>query len=194
MASFFSMPTTVPLSLSLMLAFLLIPSSEGRDYLVGGAENAWTLPRPSPDYLSHWAHRRHFRVGDALLWKYDHKTESVLEVKEEDYKSCNVANPISKYNDGETKVELKRGGSFYFISGADGHCQQGLRLDLVVRSDQHGGHGSPSPSPSPAAAPSPSPTPTPAPAPAKNGAAALGSAGFLGLVMGMGVTLVMMMI
>ncbi|XP_028793964.1 early nodulin-55-1-like [Neltuma alba] len=183
MASF-SIPPSASFLFSVMLAFLLIPSSEGRDYLVGGSQDSWTLPRPSPDSLSHWAHRRHFRVGDALLWKYDGRTESVLEVKEEDYKSCNTAKTISKYNDGDTKVELNRAGSFYFISGSNGHCQQGLRLDLVVHSGRHSGsvHGSPSPSPSPAPVPSPSPSPvpspspspvpspSPAPGPAKNGA------------------------
>ncbi|KAI9117274.1 hypothetical protein K1719_011440 [Acacia pycnantha] len=197
--------------LCLMLGFLLIYSSEGRDYLVGGSQDSWTLPRPSPASLSHWAHKQHFRVADSLLWKYDSKSESVLEVKEEDYKSCNIANPISKYSDGDTKVELNRTGSFYFISGADGHCQQGLRMDPVVHAGHHHGgnnsHESPSPSPSPSPitpAPvpslsSPAPAPSPngdAPAPKKNGAAAaLGSGGgFVGLVTVLGVTLLVTMI
>ncbi|KAK4257558.1 hypothetical protein QN277_007129 [Acacia crassicarpa] len=189
MASFSVDPTSESFLLCLMLAFLLIPSSKGHDYLVGGSQNSWTLPRPSPEYLSHWAHKRHFKVADSLLWKYDSKSESVLEVKEEDYKRCNIANPISKYSGGDTKVELNRTGSFYFISGADGHCQQGLRLDPVVHAGHHHGRHHQSPSPSPAPSPNGA-----APAPKKNNGALGSGGGFVGLVTVLGVTLLVTMI
>lgn len=105
----------------------------------------------------------------------------MLEVKEEDYKSCNISKPIVEYNDGDTKVPLNRSGPFYFISGAEGHCQKGLKLAVVVMSNRHsdGTHQSP------AAAPS-------APPPQKGGAASSGT-GLLGLmiVTGMGVWSVM---
>ncbi|KAA8522860.1 hypothetical protein F0562_009283 [Nyssa sinensis] len=113
------------------------------------------------------------------FWKYDAKSDSVLQVTEEDYKSCNKAKPIKAFKDGNTKIELDRSGLFYFISGAEGHCEKGQKLVVRVLSAKHGSSGG-SLSPSPAPAPFPAVFLAPAPGPGPN-SAGHGLSGGLGL-------------
>ncbi|EXC19950.1 Early nodulin-like protein 1 [Morus notabilis] len=56
----------------------------------------------------------------------------VLEVEEEDHQSCDVSDPISTFNDGETVVPLSQEGPRYFICGRQGHCALGLKLEAQV--------------------------------------------------------------
>ncbi|KAJ7955649.1 Early nodulin-like protein [Quillaja saponaria] len=161
----------------LTLVFLLFSFSEAGEFLVGGHENSWTIPLPSSsEPLNDWAEDHRFRIGDFLIWKYDSKTESVLQVIEEDYETCNRLNPIDAYSDGNTKVELDRSGPFFFISGAEGHCDKGLKLIVVVMSNRHGGARGLFPVPVPSPAPLP---PTP-----QSGATSLGF-GLMGIKMGL---------
>ena len=71
------------------------------------------------------------------VWKYDGGKDSVLQVSKENYANCNTSNPIEEHKDGNTKVKLDRSGAFYFISGAEGHCQKGQKLVVVVLSPRH---------------------------------------------------------
>ncbi|KAK6249175.1 hypothetical protein QUC31_020740 [Theobroma cacao] len=142
----------------LAIGLVLFSFCEAKERLVGGSEDAWKIPVNSSDSLNQWAGKTRFKVGDFLIWKYDGKVDSVLQVTKEDYESCNTSKPIKEYKDGDTKVELDKSGPFYFISGADGHCQKGQKLVIVVMSENNWDHPD-------------SPTPTaPAPAPAKNSA------------------------
>lgn len=95
----------------------------------------------------------------------------MLEVTENDYKICNKSKPLRSFNDGKTKIELSRSGPFYFVSGADGHCEKGQKVEIKVLSAKHS---------TPHHAISPSPAPSPfyahAPAPAKSAAGGRGRA------------------
>jgi hypothetical protein len=82
-------------------------------------------------------------------WKYDGQKDSVLQVTKEAYASCNTTSPIEEYKDGNTKVKLDRSGPFYFISGAEGHCEKGQKFVVVVLSQKQR-HTGISPAPSPA--------------------------------------------
>ncbi|MED6181625.1 hypothetical protein PIB30_021049 [Stylosanthes scabra] len=167
-------------SASIFVLFLLIGFSSAKELLVGGKIDAWKITSSEADSLNKWAERSRFQVGDHLVWKYDGKEDSVLEVDKEDYANCSTSNPMKEYNDGTTKVELDRPGAFYFISGAAGHCQKGQKLVVVVMSPRGGRRSagfSPAPSPAPSAefeGPAVAPT---------SGATALKS----GLVMALGV-------
>lgn len=59
-----------------------------------------------------------------------------MEVKEEGYKNCNASHPNMFSNDGNTLFNLDDSGSFYFISGASGHCQKGQKMILRVLTHQ----------------------------------------------------------
>lgn len=94
---------------------------------------------------------------------------------ENDYKNCNKSKPLRSFNDGKTKIELSRSGPFYFISGADGHCEKGQKVEIKVLSAKHG-------APHRAISPSPAPSPFHAPAPAKSAAAAAAVGGAVAVI------------
>lgn len=56
----------------------------------------------------------------------------MLQVTRKDYLSCNTSSPVAAHNDGRTVVKLRRSGPYYFISGAEGACEKGERLIVVV--------------------------------------------------------------
>ncbi|KAK1269829.1 Early nodulin-like protein 1 [Acorus gramineus] len=139
--------TSAPLFLALI--FITTISSEAKDFLVGGTTNAWKIPTSKTDSLNSWAEGTRFQIGDSLVWKYEAKKDSVVEVTREAYLSCNATDPISQNDEGNTTVRFERSGAFYFISGEKGHCQKGQKLIVVVLSRKSGGSASSSPSPAP---------------------------------------------
>ncbi|XP_009398652.2 early nodulin-like protein 14 [Musa acuminata AAA Group] len=130
------------------LLFVSITSSEARDFLVGGNVNAWRVPPTTTDSLNQWAEKNRFQVGDSLVWRYDAGKDSVLQVTREAYLSCKKTSPIAEHKNGATVVELHRSGAYYFISGAEGACEEGEKLIVVVMSERHSLRGlAPAPSP-----------------------------------------------
>ncbi|KAJ0091708.1 hypothetical protein Patl1_14579 [Pistacia atlantica] len=123
------------LPILLLSFFSFSESGEIKELLVGGTENSWKIP-PSFDSLQKWAIKNtfHFVYFDSLVFKYDGKTDSVLEVTEEDYEACETSKPIKEYRDGNTKISLSTGTKF-FISGAEGHCEKGQKVEINVGAD-----------------------------------------------------------
>ncbi|XP_024012369.1 early nodulin-like protein 3 isoform X2 [Eutrema salsugineum] len=126
---------------------------EGREVLVGGKSSTWKVPESTDETLNHWSERTRFKIGDTLLWKYNAENDSVMQVREKDYERCDRSEPIRGYKDGHTKIELKRSGPFYFISGEHGHCQRGEKLRVVVLSPNHNRTNAAAPAPAHAHAP-----------------------------------------
>ncbi|CAA2966821.1 early nodulin 1 [Olea europaea subsp. europaea] len=100
------------------VVFCFCVGSEAREFIIDGENNLWAVPS-SVDEFNKWAEKTCFQIGDSLVLKYYSKTDSVLEVTEEDYKICNNANPIKSHHDGETTVSLEKSGLFFSISGAE---------------------------------------------------------------------------
>ncbi|CDP10245.1 unnamed protein product [Coffea canephora] len=162
------------------LVFFLFSLSEAREFLVGGKGGSWKIPS-YPDEYNKWAEKNRFQIGDYLVLEYDKNSDSVLEVVESDYRGCSRGNPVKEFHDGNTKIQLDRSGPFYFISGADGHCEKGEKLIVRVLAANHTSAGSHSPAP----APSPSAlqhAPAPAAATAAGHALKLGFMGWLALM------------
>ncbi|KAF8073276.1 hypothetical protein N665_1122s0005 [Sinapis alba] len=168
----------------LTLVFLLLTTvshgaSKPRMFLVGGSSQSWKVPDSSSNTLNQWAENNRFKVGDILVWKYDAKVDSVLQVTKEDYDSCNTSNPLKQYNDGDTKLELDHSGAYFFISGALDHCAKGQKMHLVVLAERNnvpgggGSSGDRGDGDSPMVTPVSPPAKTPAPAPAHNAAGGL---------------------
>ncbi|KAG8386016.1 hypothetical protein BUALT_Bualt03G0105200 [Buddleja alternifolia] len=119
----------------------------GFQYEVGEGRG-WRVPTVrDPETYNEWAAKNRFRIGDTIHFKY-HK-DSVLVVNSADYLECNAANPISKFEDGNTVFQFDRSGFFYFISGQPGHCKSGQRL--IVRVMHPSEVEVPAPAPSPVA-------------------------------------------
>ncbi|KAL0358266.1 UNVERIFIED_CONTAM: Early nodulin-like protein 1 [Sesamum angustifolium] len=156
-----ALKTLIP-CLALLFFVSMISFSEAREFEVGGKRPSWELPSSSDDF-SKWAQRNRFQIGDSIVLTYDAKSDSVLEVTEKSYKTCNTSNPIKSYADGNTKITLDKSGPFFFISGAEGHCQKGQKLEILVLSAKHHSLGH-SPAPSPAETHHHHLAPAPAPA------------------------------
>ncbi|CAL9104427.1 unnamed protein product [Musa textilis] len=148
---------------SLVCLTLLLVSftiSEARDFSVGGDDRAWRLPPTPADSLNRWAEKNRFQVGDSLDQQYDDAKDSVLQVTREAYLSCNRSSPVAEHRDGATAVELHRSGAYYFISGAEGACEQGEKLIVVVMSERHSLRGGLAPAPGPTEFEGPAVAPT----------------------------------
>ncbi|XP_074292878.1 early nodulin-like protein 13 [Silene latifolia] len=141
-------------SISLVLAIAsLLSFTEARDHLVGSKPDAWQIPSSSDsDFLNKWAQSNRFHIADNLVWKYDNKKDSVVEVTREAYIACNTTNPIAEHKSDETKVLLTKAGPHYFISGVKDSCEKGEKLIVVVMSPRGRRSGTVSPVIAPAPA------------------------------------------
>lgn len=165
---------TLVICLGVVSLVSVIRLCEAREFNVGGDnKTSWQIPSPS-DSFDKWAQRNRFLIGDSIginsfssstkpyiyiLWnliniyivfKYDGKTDSVVEVSEADYKSCSKSNPIKSHNDGNTKLTFEKSGVFYFISGAEAHCHKAQKLEVrILAANHHHHHLSPAPAPAP---------------------------------------------
>lgn len=116
-----------------------------------GDSAGWTTLIPV-DYAK-WASSKQIHVGDSLLFEYNTKFHNVLQVTQEQFKSCNASSPVASYNSGADSIPLKRPGTFYYLCGFPGHCQLGQKVEVKVIA------GSSSALLGPASGPSPSPSP-----------------------------------
>ncbi|GAB4854650.1 hypothetical protein Ancab_023232 [Ancistrocladus abbreviatus] len=153
------MASSVCLLIFAIAAAVLISSTEGRDHLVGGKADGWKVPSSQSDSLNKWAGSSRFQVGDYLVFKFDSKKDSVLQVTRDAYINCSTTSPIEEYSNGEAKVRLDRSGPYYFISGAGDNCEKGQKLIVVVMSPRNR-HTLLSPAPSPAEVEAPAVAPT----------------------------------
>ncbi|XP_078437184.1 early nodulin-like protein 3 [Wolffia australiana] len=121
--------------------FLLMVSSDGRDFIVGG-KDGW-VPNPSENFSS-WAERNRFQINDTLVFVYNKGEDSVLLVTEENYLACDTTNPIEERKSGVSVMNLRRSGVFFFISGVPERCQRGEKLVVVVLGLRHRRYSAPS--------------------------------------------------
>ncbi|MED6155315.1 hypothetical protein PIB30_003914 [Stylosanthes scabra] len=160
---------------ALPLLFVLlfaVSTTQAFKFNVGGS--AGWVPNPSQSY-NQWAGNNRFQINDTLVFKYKKGSDSVLQVKKEDYEKCNKSNPIKKFTDGNTEFTFDHSGPFYFISGQDDNCNNKAQKLIVVVLAPRGTTPTPptpsspkSPSPAPSSGSPPVPAPTPAPTPAGN--------------------------
>ncbi|MED6225123.1 hypothetical protein PIB30_090685 [Stylosanthes scabra] len=155
------------LPILLVLFLFVVSTTQAFKFNVGGS--AGWVPNPSQSY-NQWAGRNRFQINDTLVFKYKKGSDSVLEVKKEDYEKCNKSNPIKKFTDGNTEFTFDHSGPFYFISGQDDNCKNKAQKLIVVVLAPRGTTPTPpkSPSPAPSSGSPPVPAPTPAPTPAGN--------------------------
>ncbi|ESQ51231.1 hypothetical protein EUTSA_v10017601mg [Eutrema salsugineum] len=104
----------------------------GKTYKVGDS-NEWSVPKESDLYYK-WSEEKQFHVGDSLLFCYDDEVNDVLEVRGDlEFKSCDPSSPVAVHNSGQDLIRLTKPGIHYFITSKTGHCEDGLKLRVVVR-------------------------------------------------------------
>lgn len=96
-----------------------------------------------------------------------------MEVNYDGYKNCDAHKPyaLKSFNDGDTKIQLKGAGPYYFISGNTDNCEKGEKLEVLLvkeHHDHHESHKSPAPAPTPTTTTTTT-TQAPAPGPASGG-------------------------
>ncbi|KAG6505194.1 early nodulin-like protein 1 [Zingiber officinale] len=147
-------------ALFLLLAVaLFLSSARATQFKVGGSRG-WSLPDPNAMSYNQWAQRNRFHDGDSLLFVYPKDKDSVLEVDQHAYDTCNTSTYVKKYDDGNTVFTFTRSGAFYFISGVESNCLRNESLVILVMANRPNRHQL-SPSSPPAEAPTPSSYPPP---------------------------------
>ncbi|EOY02622.1 Early nodulin-like protein 21, partial [Theobroma cacao] len=123
------------LSFSVILLFSLQHSSVSSLEFQAGGSKGWVVPPENDTKIyNECASDNRFQIGDTTRFKF--RKDSVMEVVEKDYKNCNSTQPKFFSNNGNSVFTLDHAGTFYFISGASGHCERGQRMIVRVMSPQ----------------------------------------------------------
>ncbi|XP_006653638.1 mavicyanin-like [Oryza brachyantha] len=124
---------------AVLLVVAAAAPASAKDYTVGDS-SGWV---PGVDYTA-WAKGKKFSIGDTLLFQYNGRAHSVVEVSAADLSLCSASNPLRSYksDDGITTITLTKPGARYFICGATGHCASGMKLTVTVESLSGGGSSS----------------------------------------------------
>ena len=54
------------------------------------------------------------------------------EVSQAEYEACSSSNSLSSHGDGNTVITMDKEGTRYFICGAAGHCENGMKIAVTV--------------------------------------------------------------
>ena len=111
------------------------------------------------------------------VFVYPPGRDSVLQVTQDAYSTCNTSSYIQRFDDGNTVFTFNRSGPHYFISGDDNNCLRNESMVVIVMADRSNRGGSSGSNVAPTTPPSPPPSPlevppppaaevTPSPAPA----------------------------
>ncbi|KAM5580730.1 uclacyanin 1 [Rosa sericea] len=111
--------------MSFAIMTVLVELATAATYTVGGPNGGWD----ATTNLQTWASSQTFLVGDNLNFQYS-PSHNVLEVSKADYDSCQGSNSIQAYSGGSTTIPLSSAGKRYFICGTNGHCSQGMKLEV----------------------------------------------------------------
>jgi len=66
------------------------------------------------------------------VFLYPPSQDSLIQVTQESYKSCNTKDPILFMNNGNSLFNITSHGDFYFTSGENGHCQKNQKIHISV--------------------------------------------------------------
>ncbi|KAM7258670.1 hypothetical protein ACFE04_014411 [Oxalis oulophora] len=115
-----------------LLLLLSIQQVVSYEYKVGDLD-AWGFPTSAnPLVYTYWAKYHPLKLGDSVLFLYPPSEDSVIQVTEEAYNSCNITDPILYMNNGNSLFNITKYGVFYFTSGQPGHCEKKQKLRVSV--------------------------------------------------------------
>ncbi|KAK8686096.1 hypothetical protein V6N13_125123 [Hibiscus sabdariffa] len=103
-------------------------------YKVGDLD-AWGIPTSAnPQVYAKWSKLHSFKLGDSLLFLYPPSQDSVIQVTEQSYNTCNLKDPILYMNNGNSLFNITKPGEYFFTSGEPGHCEKKQKLYVAVLS------------------------------------------------------------
>ncbi|KMZ58846.1 Early nodulin-like protein 3 [Zostera marina] len=98
-----------------------------------GDDSGWVVPNDHNDSrYNDWASTNRFITGDTLRFRYRKKDSLMVVGTKKEYRDCNTSQPLYFANNGDTVYKLNAPGTYYFISGILGHCQDGERMIVKV--------------------------------------------------------------
>ncbi|KAG9151534.1 hypothetical protein Leryth_019736 [Lithospermum erythrorhizon] len=112
-------------AIMLCLVVLQIGAAQAKIHKVGD-QKGWTYN------VATWPHRKTFKAGDKLYFKYNPMFHNVIAVTKKGYKKCIVPKGAKVYNKGVDKIKLVKGPN-YFICGYPQHCQSGMKLAIYAQ-------------------------------------------------------------
>ncbi|KAG6517019.1 basic blue protein-like [Zingiber officinale] len=113
---------------ALLLSLLLLLCSPRHSFAAThdvGESQGWGF---SLSY-DNWARSKSFAAGDTLVFKYQAGQHNVVPVSVADYRSCKASGKAAAT--GNDKFSLKKGYN-YFICSLPGHCEAGMKLQVVA--------------------------------------------------------------
>ncbi|KAI3757745.1 hypothetical protein L6452_05288 [Arctium lappa] len=113
-----------------LIAFGFAITSNANTYIVGD-NSGWDISTN----LDTWEQDKKFVVGDVLVFRYA-STNSVCEVGQESFRTCNTTEVIKCFSDGNTSIPLTNPGERYFFCGNRLYCYSGMKLDVIVEKNQ----------------------------------------------------------
>ncbi|EFH50767.1 hypothetical protein ARALYDRAFT_351911 [Arabidopsis lyrata subsp. lyrata] len=85
------------------------------------------------EFYYQWSKEKQFHVGDSLLFENNNKVNDVFEISGDlEFLYCDPISPVAVHKTGHDLVKLTEPGIHYFISSEPGHCEAGLKLQVVV--------------------------------------------------------------
>ncbi|ESW32132.1 hypothetical protein PHAVU_002G295800 [Phaseolus vulgaris] len=110
---------------------MLLVSVSCKNVYVVGDKLGWNIPSQT-GFFDDWAKNKTFVVGDELLFQYHPGLNTVVMVDKEDYENCATMRIIRSFINGNSPVVLDKPGDNYFFSSIGKHCENGVKLHIVV--------------------------------------------------------------
>ncbi|WVZ62033.1 hypothetical protein U9M48_011823 [Paspalum notatum var. saurae] len=133
----------------LIVAAVLTAPAFAADIVVGD-DQGW---RPNFDY-DKWVDGNEFFVNDTLVFRYAKGQHSVVQATEAGFAACSQANSLGVWTSGDDRVALNTSGQWWFLSGVNGDCSQGMKFNVTVLPEVELSLP-PAPAPAPTTPPSP---------------------------------------
>ncbi|KAG9160660.1 hypothetical protein Leryth_025612 [Lithospermum erythrorhizon] len=111
-------------AIMICLVALQVEVAQATIHRVGGVKG-WTYN------VTGWPHKKIFKAGDILFFKYSPLFHDVVAVNKYGYQTCKAPKGAKVYKRGVDMIKLLKGAN-YFICSFPQHCQSGLKIAIYA--------------------------------------------------------------